>query len=242
VQEGWSLKKLHALILSSNTYRMSKRWQSEYGEHDPENRLLWRFPYRRLEAEAIRDSILAVSGQLNPRMYGPSMFPDIPKQALEGHSDPDKIWMPSDEKEASRRSVYAFIKRSMVVPMLEVLDLCDTTRTSAKRSITTVAPQALTLLNGDFINRQAGYFARRLEREAGSDPEKQIERAYLLALCRLPTEKEMAAMMRFLKQEAERLAMKDSGPQVTPPRRIDEKALEQMCRVIYNLNEFVYPD
>ncbi len=83
VREGWSLKKLHALILTSNTYRMSKQWHSEYGEKDPEDRLLWRFPYRRLEAEAIRDSVLAVSGQLNPRMYGPSMFPQVPRQALE---------------------------------------------------------------------------------------------------------------------------------------------------------------
>jgi hypothetical protein len=205
--------------------------------------LLWRFPYRRLEAEAIRDSILAVSGQLNPRMYGPSMFPDIPKQALEGHSDPDKIWKPSEEKEASRRTIYAFIKRSMVVPMLEVLDLCDTTRTSAKRSVTTVAPQALTLLNGDFLNRQAGYFGRRLEREAGPDPEKQIERAYLLALCRPPTTKEKASLLKFLRQVAEGQDRKVSGQEPGKDLKIDkEKALEQMCRVIFNLNEFVYPD
>src|SRR5207249_5941791 len=122
-------------------------------------------------------------GRLNHQMYGPSMYPEIPKEALEGHSDPDKTWKVFDERDASRRTVYAFLKRSMVVPMLEILDLCDTTRSSAKRTVTTVAPQALTLFNGDFVNRQAGYFARRLEREAGYDPEKQIERAYLLALC-----------------------------------------------------------
>jgi len=243
VQEGWSLKKLHALILSSNTYRMSKRWQTEYGEKDPEDRLLGRFPYRRLEAEAIRDSILAVSGQLNPRMYGPSMFPGIPKQALEGHSDPDKIWKPFDEKEASRRTIYAFIKRSMVVPMLEVLDLCDTTRSSAKRSVTTVAPQALTLLNGEFVNRQAYHFARRLEREAGVDPEKQIEWAYLLALCRPPTTKEKASMLKFLRQVAESQDWEVSGQETGRDLKIGkERALEQMCRVIFNLNEFVYPD
>ena len=83
-------------------------------------------PYRRLEVEAIRDSMLAASGQLNPTMYGPSMYPHIPPAALEGSSDPDKIWKASDEREASRRTIYAFIKRSLVVPMLEVLDLCDT--------------------------------------------------------------------------------------------------------------------
>jgi hypothetical protein len=171
------------------------------------------------------------------------MFPDIPKQALEGHSDPDKIWKPCDEKEASRRTVYAFIKRSMVVPMLEVLDLCDTTRTSAKRSVTTVARQALTLFNGDFVNRQAGYFARRLEREAGSDAEKHIERAYFLALCRPPTSNEMAAMVKFLKQVAESQDREVSGQEAEKILKINRtKALEQMCRVIFNLNEFVYPD
>ncbi|HEV2946097.1 MAG TPA: DUF1553 domain-containing protein, partial [Gemmataceae bacterium] len=239
VREGWSLKKLHALILTSNAYRMCKEWHSEYGEQDPEDRLLWRFPYRRLEAEAIRDSILAVSGQLNPRMYGPSMFPQVPRQALEGHSDPDRIWKPSDEKEGSRRTMYAFIKRSMVVPMLEVLDLCDTTRTSARRSVTTVAPQALTLLNGELVNRQAGHFVRRLEQEAGNDAEKQIERAYYLALCRAPTQKEKTAMLEFLKREAESLAKETFGQH---PTKAKQRALEQMCRVILNLNEIVYPD
>jgi hypothetical protein len=239
VREGWSLKKLHALILTSNTYRMSKQWNPEYGEQDPEDRLLWRFPYRRLEAEAIRDSVLAVSGQLNPRMYGPSMFPQVPRQALEGHSDPDKIWKPSNENESSRRTIYAFIKRSMVVPMLEVLDLCDTTRTSAKRSVTTVAPQALTLLNGEFVNRQAGHLARRLEQEAGSDPEKQVEHAYDLALCRSPTQKEKTAMLEFLKREADSLAKETSSLREIETK---QRALEQMCRVILNLNEFVYPD
>src|SRR5207244_1886566 len=133
IKDGWSIKKLHRLIVSSNTYRMSKRSNAQYAAEDPEDRLLWRVPYRRLEVEAIRDSMLAVSGQLNPKMYGPSMYPFVPKEALAGHSDPDKIWKPFDEREASRRTVYAFIKRSLVVPMLEVLDLCDTTRSSDRR-------------------------------------------------------------------------------------------------------------
>jgi hypothetical protein len=243
VREGWSLKKLHALILSSNTYRMNKSWNPDYGDKDPEDRLLWRFPYHRLEAEVIRDSMLAVSGELNRRMYGPSMYPSVPKQALEGHSDPDKIWKASNEIESSRRTIYAFIKRSMVVPMLEVLDLCDTTRTSAKRSVTTVAPQALTLLNGDFVNRQAKNLARRLEREAGDDQERQIERAYFLALGRPPTTQEKLSMWNFLKQEAESQGNEISDPDpVRAERKAKEKALEQICRVIFNLNEFVYPD
>src|SRR5262249_40801716 len=184
VREGWSLKKLHRLILASNTYRMSKRRDAAYHKADPENRLLWRFPYRRLEIEAIRDSVLAVSGRLNAKMYGPSMYPEVPKEALAGSSDPDKIWRPFDEKEASRRTVYAFLKRSLVVPLLEVFDLCDTTRSSDRRLVTTVAPQALSLFNGDFVSRQARHLAERLRREAGDEPGRQVERVYLLALCR----------------------------------------------------------
>jgi hypothetical protein len=243
VSHGWSLKRLHRLILTSNTYRMSKRWRPDYGEKDPENQRLWRFPYRRLEVEAIRDAMLAASGRLNPKMFGPSMYPQVPKEALESHSDPDKIWKPLDEKEASRRTVYAFIKRSLVVPMLEVLDLCDTTRSSARRAVTTVAPQALTLMNGDFVNRQARHFAGRLLREAGQDAARQVERAYRLALCRPPTATERTTMLRFLEEEAATLqaeaAEKGNRLAVGEARR---RALVQMCRVIFNLNEFVYTD
>jgi hypothetical protein len=220
VKEGWSIKKLHRLILTSNAYRTSKRSIAEYQEKDPENRLWWRFPYRRLEVEAIRDSMLAVSGRLNPKMYGPSMYPQVPKEALEGSSDPDTIWKASDENEASQRTIYAHVKRSMIVPMLEVLDLCDTARTTAKRNVTSVAPQALTLLNGEFTNRQARHFADRLRQAAGNVPEKQIDLAFRLALCRRPTDAERTRLVQFLKDES----------------------LEQMCRVILNLNEFVYSD
>jgi hypothetical protein len=220
VENGWSIKKLHRLILASNTYRMSKQWNAAYGVQDPEDRLLWRVPYQRLEVEAIRDSALAASGQLNPKMFGPSMYPHIPAAAMEGSSDPDKIWRESSEREASRRTIYAFIKRSMVVPMLEVLDLCDSSRTSAKRQNTSVATQALTLFNGHFANRQSLHFAERLRAEAVGDPLKQIDLAYRLALARPPRPAEVASMLDFLKREP----------------------LEQMCRVIFNLNEFAYAD
>jgi hypothetical protein len=243
VDQGWSLKKLHRLILTSNTYCMSKRWNATYGASDPENKLLWRAPFHRLEVEAIRDAMLAASGQLNPTMYGPSMYPFVPREALASHSDPDKIWKPFDERAASRRTVYAFLKRSLVVPMLEVLDLCDTARSAEKRLVTTVAPQALTLFNGDFVNRQARHLAERLVKEVGAEPARQIERAYVLALCRPPTATEQAAMLAFLRRETE-----NASTEATASRRpmdsgaARQRALEQACRVIFNLNEFVYPD
>ena len=220
MQNGWSIKKLHRLILESSAYRMSKQWNAEYAARDPEDRLLWRMPYQRLEVEAIRDAALAASGRLNPKMFGPSMYPHIPPAALEGNSDPDKIWKESEEAEASRRTIYAFLKRSMLVPMLEVLDLCDISRSAARRQNTSVATQALTLFNGDFVNRQARYLAERLRREAGQDPGRQVDLAYRLALARPARPAEIATMKEFLEKEP----------------------LEQMCRVIFNLNEFAYVD
>ena len=225
VDNGWSLKKLHRLIMTSNTYRMSKRSVPAYVAEDPENRLLWRVPFARLEVEAIRDSMLAVSGKLNATMFGPGMYPFVPKQALEGSSDPDKIWQPFNESEASRRTIYAFIKRSMIVPMLDVLDFCDTSRSSPKRINTSVAPQALTLFNGDFVNRQARHLAARLAREAGPDLKRQIEYAYRLCFARLPSTSELSSLLRFVDEQG-------GG----------KSAMEQLCRVILNMNEFAYTD
>lgn len=204
---GWSLKKLHRLILASKAWQMGRS-----------SEVLMR--YRRLEVEAIRDSMLAVSGRLNPKRYGPAMKPGIPQAALEANTDKDKVWKASDEAEASRRSIYAFIKRGLVVPMFETLDLADTVSSCPQRQVTTVAPQALSLFNGEFVNEQAQHFAARLRREAGDDAERQIVLAWKLALCREPKGDELAKMLVFLQ----------------------EQPLEQACRVILNLNEFVYPE
>jgi hypothetical protein len=235
VEEGWSMKKLHRLILTSNTWRMSKAMNASYQEKDPEDRLLWRMPLKRLEVEAIRDSMLAASGRLNRKMYGPSVFPPIPPQALEGSSDPGKIWKASPEEEASRRTIYVFLKRSMIVPMLDVLDLCDTARSAAQRMTTSVPTQALTLFNSDFVNQQARYFAGRLMMEAGPKPADRIELAYRLALARKPAAKERDTMLSFLEKETAARQQDDSGNATL-------LALEQMTRVIFNLNEFVYAD
>jgi len=227
IREGWSIKKLNRLILGSHTYRQSTQPSGLKTQPtvDPENRLLWKFPYRRLEVEAIRDSVLAVSGRLNREMTGPGVFLPIPKEALEGNSDPATVWKASDERTASRRTIYAVVKRALTNPLLETLDLCDTARSSAKRMTTTVSPQALTLFNGEFINQQARHLVDRLEREAGTDPAKQIDLAYRLALCRPATTNEIAKLTEFL-------AKAGNGRQ----------AREQLARVILNLNEFVYPD
>jgi hypothetical protein len=151
-------------------------------------------------------------------MYGEFVYPQIQKEALEGSSDPDKIWRPFEEEKASRRAIYYIVKRSLMVPLLEVLDLCDTARPAARRQTTSVATQALQLFNGDFINRQARHFAERLRREAGPDDGERIGMAYRLALARKPRAAERETMLEFLKTGT----------------------LEEMCRVILNLNEFAY--
>ncbi len=204
---GWSLKKLHHLILTSRTWQSPKTADSL-------------IRYRRLEVEAIRDSMLAVSGQLNPKRFGPAFRPAIPEAAIEANTDKAAVWKPSEEPEASRRSIYVFIKRGLVVPMFETLDLADTVTSCAQRSVTTVAPQALTLFNSDFTRQQAAALAERLQNEAGEDREQQITLGWRLALCREPTTSERQAMREFLEQES----------------------LAEFCRVLLNLNEFVYPD
>ena len=229
----WSLKKLHRLIMTSRTYRTTSASEPRQREIDPENKLLSRFPHQRLDVETIRDSMLATSGKLNPEMYGPAVFLPIPASVIEAHTDKEAAWHPSPEPAIYRRTIYAYVKRTLLVPLLEVLDLCDTTNSTEKRSITSIAPQALTLYNGDFVNRQAAFFADRIIKEVGSDPGSRIERAYRLALGRVPTSNELTSLIQFLKNEAQtRSSESNSDPQ--------RSALIQMCRVILNLNEFVY--
>jgi hypothetical protein len=241
----WSLKKLHRLILTSATYQMSKRIDPVASKKDPENDLFWRVPYQRVEVEVLRDSMLAASGQLRRVMHGPSVHLAVPPEALAGSSDPKSIWPAFDEREAARRTVYAFVKRSLVVPMLEVLDLCDTTRSVERRNITNVPTQALTLLNGDEVNRQARRLAERLQRECGDDARRQIARAFELSVCRRPTKEETTQLQAFLAREerqfpGERRASEQSP--AVPTDAANQAARIRLCRALFNLNEFAFPD
>ncbi len=176
--------------------------------------------HRRLEVEAIRDSILAVSGKLDSRRFGPAMFPPIPLAAVEANTDKSKVWTPSPDSETFRRSIYVFIKRGLIVPFFETLDLAETTGSCPKRQVTITPPQALTLFNGEFVQQQAVFFAERLRREAGDRPGDQIDLAFRLALSRKPTDMETQQIESFIATES----------------------LEQFCRVMFNLNEFVYAE
>jgi hypothetical protein len=192
-----------------------------------------------LEVEAIRDSMLAVSGELQNQMHGPAVHLPIAKEVVEAHTDKQSAWQQSPPDQIRRRTVYAYVKRTLLVPMLEVLDLCDVNQTTERRVTTSIAPQALILYNGQFVNEQAAAFAARLLREGGDSSEKQIDLAYRLALARPPKPDELTAMLAYL--QAETAALAKEQPNITAAES-HRRALTQLCRVILNLNEFVYPN
>jgi hypothetical protein len=192
VENGWHMKPLHRIILLSETY------QQAYVPGEMDDRLLARFPRRRLNAEELRDAMLAVSGRLNPQAGGPSVIVPIEPALVKLLYNPAQ-WRPdADPKQYDRRSIYLFVKRNMRLPFLEVFDSPDTLLSCARREQSTHAPQALELLNGEFSNAMARSFAERVEREAGPDRARQVERAFTLALGRAPDAAERKAALRYL--------------------------------------------
>jgi len=238
VANGWRLKPLHRLMVLSNTYRMSAAGDARAARADPKGQPWSHWQERRLEAEAMRDAVLAVSGRLNPRMAGPSVYPTIPRAVLQGQSRPGEGWGKSDDRQAARRSVYVFVKRVLAVPELELLDAPDTTSSCEQRPVSTTAPQALTFLNGAFINEQARHFADRLRREAGTDVKAQVARAFELALCRPPRPEELRAATDFLAGQERQIDKEAQAPDKAVAAR--QQALEAFCLVLLNTNEFVY--
>ncbi len=199
---GWQLKPLHRLIVTSSAYRMGSLNPKEpdYARADFLNENLWRFDRRRLDADALRDAFLSVSGQINLEVGGPGFVPTVTREALEGLSRKGAEWTPSAQEQQNRRTVYMFLKRAMLLPLLTVFDFADTTAPLEQRDVTTVAPQALALLNNPFVNQQSEAFARRVEAEAGLDHDRQIDRAWQIAFARLPSTSERVQARAFLAQ------------------------------------------
>jgi len=211
IDSGWSLKRIHREIVNSSTYRMSSRAKRpDAGVRDPENRFFWRQNFRRLEAEALRDALLAVSGELNTRMGGRGIFPRVGRQALAGSPQPGLGWEVSPAGDLLRRSVYVFLKRRMPLPFFEGFDYTDMSRSTGARDITTVAPQALHLLNGRFANERSLALADRILGERASLPLEEtdlrmahVARAYALVLGRSPSPGETELALTSLgRQEA----------------------------------------
>jgi hypothetical protein len=238
VAGGWRMKRMHRLMLLSETYRMSSAADAKAMQRDPNDALLWRYRPRRLEAESLRDTVLSVTGTLNPKSGGPSFFPKISQAVLETQSMPGNGWKASEPQEALRRSVYIFVKRTLIVPELDVLDFPGTEESCQQRNVSTVAPQALTLLNGEFIHEQAAAFAQRLVREAGRDDAARVERAYRLAFSRPPSETERTAVLEFLDRQRGQIVA--DSPEDETAKNIDFKALSAFCLVLLNTNEIAY--
>jgi hypothetical protein len=199
---GWQTKRLHRLILLSRAYQQSSLHplSVKYTQKDALNRYLWRFPRRRLDADALRDAVLATSGTLNLKMGGAGFTPSATREALEGLSRKGAEWNPSTPDEQNRRSVYMFLKRALIMPLMTAFDFGDTTAPLEQRDVTTVAPQALTLLNNPFLQAQSEAFARRVEQEAGKDRTQQVVQAWRIAFGHSPSEAEKSAALAFLLQ------------------------------------------
>jgi hypothetical protein len=228
VAGGWRVKRMHRLLMTSSAYRMSVRGTERALRLDPANTQFWRFNLRRLSAEEVRDSMLSVSGRLNLKMGGPSVYPPIPREVLAGQSRPGAGWKTSPPDEAARRSVYIHVKRSLLVPLLAQFDLADTDSSCPVRFTTTVSTQALGLLNGEFSGEQAAAFARRLAREAPAGLEAQVRRAIRLTTGRVPAAEEVADDVAFV----HRLRRTESLG--------EDEALRFYCLMLLNANVFIF--
>ena len=218
VNNGWSIKKMHRMIMTSDAYQMASEYEDAVSrESDAENRYLWRYRAHRLEAEIVRDAIMAASGGIDLTVGGPPVFPFVPEQIL--FSQAHGTWRNQPDGPAVwRRSVYVYRRRSLGFPFFDTFDLPDQNVSAAARNVSTVPTQALTLLNNPFVLGQASLFAERLENESPDDVASQIDLAYRIALTRSPTEEE-SAIARGL---------------------IEARSLTDFTHVMLNLNEFLY--
>jgi hypothetical protein len=232
IRDGYSLKKMHRLMMTSAAYRRSSAPNSAAAAKDPENKQFWRMNRQRLEAESIRDTILFVSGMLLPAMGGPGVYARLPKNVTVElpNNDKELSWGTASEQDHRRRSVYLFQRRSLTYPLMDVFDAAPMSQSCAVRAQTTVPTQALALFNGEFSREAALHFAERLRTEAGADPAKRIQRAFQLAFTRTPSEQEQAAALAFVQEQIARRSHDESVAWV------------DFCHVLFNTNELIYLD
>jgi hypothetical protein len=230
IDHNWQLKPLHRLIMTSSAYRMSSAGNEAALAADPTNDLFWRFDMRRLSAEEIRDSILVVTGEFNPKMYGRSFYPRLSQEVLATQSRPGDGWGRSSRREEARRSVYMFIKRSLLPPFHTAFDFPDVDTSCEARFVTVQPGQTLALLNGDFTNAAAVKLGDRIVAEVGDEPRQQVERALELALNRSAADEEAAEGLALVSRMQQRHGLSA------------RKALDQWCLTVLNLSEFIYID
>jgi hypothetical protein len=223
VQRGWSIKAMHRLLMLSNAYRMSDQNDEKNAAIDAENRFLWRMNRTRLDAEEVRDATLACAGTLNSKMGGPPVIPPLAPDEVNALGEISQWPATLDAREPLRRSVYMYAKRTFRLPIMETFDAPDSSLSCSRRDVTNVAPQALALLNNEFVLARAREFASRLQK-LGTSADAWVTNGWEIALGRSPTPAE----------RAKALAMLDAPDQ--------SRALTDLCLMLFNLNEFVYVD
>jgi hypothetical protein len=223
VKDGWSIKKtIRALVLTS-AYRMSSQ-PTESDKADPQNLLLHRMRLRRLEGEAIRDSMLSISGRLDLKMYGPSI-PVHLTPFLTGRGRPTDGPLDGD----GRRSLYTAVRRNFLSPMMLAFDTPSPFSTVGRRTVSNVPAEALILMNDPFVYQQAALWAKRVISQGGSDKER-IKRMYEGAFSRLPTDDELSACLGFLTSQAKAADKKPDDPAVWG----------DLAHTLFNVKEFIY--
>jgi hypothetical protein len=234
----WTLKRMHYLIVTSSAYRQSSEFDAGKAKVDPDNALVWRMNRKRLDAEALRDSVLATAGTLNPQLGGPSIKVPIEPEVYETiftEAEPDNLWpVHPDPKQHVRRSLYLLRKRNVRLPMLAVFDQPDLMSSCGARGQSVHALQALTLINSPFMQEQSRALAKRLISDVPADEASRIRRLFELALNRPPAQREMESTVRFLRDQRN-LAGKHQAAESA-----ELAAWTDLCLATLNRNEFLY--
>ena len=223
VANGWSLKKLHKQIMLSDAWQASSAHNAASAAKDPENKLNWKYPRHRLEGEAVRDSMLAVAGRLNTKMYGTPVFPPLPAGVVTRGG-----WKKEEsQSDSDRRSVYVFVRRNTRYPMFEAFDMPDTHESCARRNMTINPAQSLELMNSRLVSDWSRSFAARVRNDGGQSVDGMLDRAFKLAFQRTPTEAERASARDFLARQ-----QKLAGG--------EDQAWADLCQTLFSTNEFLY--
>ncbi|MBS1825037.1 MAG: PSD1 domain-containing protein [Acidobacteria bacterium] len=220
IARGFSIKAMHRLIMLSNTYLMDSVTNADALARDPANRLLTRFSHRRLDADSLRDTILATAGTLNLKMGGVGVIPPLSKEEIQAARMPQMWPAHPDPAEHNRRSVYLQMKRSLTLPMLQIFDAPDSATSCARRDRSTVAPQALALMNSEFTAQQSTHFAARIRKIAGDDKQAAITAAWQIAFGRDPSPSEREIAHQY----------------------VTANSLDRFALLLFNMNEFLYVD
>ena len=243
---GWDLKRMHRLMMTSTAYRQASQRREELQKIDPDNRLLGRFSIRRLEAEALRDALLAVGGRLNLKPFGPPVpvTHDEIGQVVVGKDIRNTDGAPLGTVkplggEEFRRSIYVQVRRSLPLGILDAFDAPTAAPNCECRHASTVAPQALMLMNSKFIQDQAEQLALRVSREAGLDLRAQAARAWRLAFAAEPTETDLKEAEAFITQQTEHFKAAKRPPQALEPA---VQAMTNFCQALLSSNRFLYVD